>query len=81
MQDENDQTETPDTPPAVKWSWLYFLSILVAGTSGWFRLIAAMLDDVEVSMDSHVEHKRSREEFAKRAGLEIEALTKAPSVG
>lgn len=80
--DDDDETEaTPAEPEGRKWSWLWFFSILLAGVKGWFVLIAGILNDIETSMDSHVDYQRNRKVFEQRVAMEIEALTMEPAPG
>lgn len=76
IEDDEETEETTKAEPR-KWSWLWFFSILLAGVKGWFTLCAGILNDIEDSMDEHVDYQRTRKAFEQRASQEIEALTQA----
>lgn len=77
--DEDEEITPEEKRDPSPWSWTYFWSVMVSGASGYFRLLGAILTDIEHAMDEHVEYKRTRKEFYARAGLEIEALTREPA--
>lgn len=71
---EDDEAE--DKPQPAKWSWISFMSNMIAAMAGWCRLCGAVLDSVWQQMDRHAEYKTERERFRERGALEIEALTR-----
>lgn len=75
MIDEDDEA-TEETP--AQWSWINLGSIFVAWWYGLFMITSNTMKQISEAMESHVEWKTSRKDFAQRAALEIEALTRLP---
>lgn len=76
MVEDDDETESTERAPNA-WAWADLLTIMSAGVSGYFALIGAMWSDVSDRIAEHAEFKRSQKDFARKAALEIEALTAA----
>jgi hypothetical protein len=77
-EDETEQEETAEKRDPQKWSWLEFFSLATSMVAAYCKLWGVWLDGIADLMDKHQAYKDDREEFAERAAIEIEALTKTP---
>lgn len=76
MNDEDEETTESESRDPQKWAWISFWSLFMAACAAHLTLWSHFWVGVSDMMDSHRAWRDGREEFAERAALEIEALTK-----
>lgn len=76
MNDEDEELEESAEVDPEKWSWVEFYGLAFHMLATYCKLWGVWFDGIGEMLTKHAKWKDSREEFAKRAALEIEALTK-----